>query len=77
LTVVNTWTDSRLDDLASVVRPLPGEVAQLSVKVDGIARDTELIRADLSALQRQLAQIGRAIAGTLAVGLIAILIALV
>ena len=88
---MDAWTDSRLDDLAESVRPLPGELARvsaevagLSAKVDGIARDMELMRADqsasradLSAFQRQIAQIGWSITGVMVASIFALLIALV
>jgi predicted PurR-regulated permease PerM len=73
---VTAWTDSRLDDLAEAVRPVPSELTRLSTKVDGMAREMELIRTDLSAIQRQLAQIGWSIAGVLVVVLFTLVIAL-
>jgi septal ring factor EnvC (AmiA/AmiB activator) len=84
---VEAWTDERLDDLAATLRPLPvefgevraelaavrAEVAKLTEAVNHLHEDNRAIRADLSALHRQIAQIGWG----LSAALVGVLVALV
>jgi chromosome segregation ATPase len=72
---VESWTDERLDDLAAALRPLPEQVAKLSEAVDRLTGETRSIRADLSSLQRQVAQIGWALAAALLASLVALIVA--
>jgi hypothetical protein len=76
---VEAWTDERLDDLAASLRPLPAEVARLSEQLASnnaqLASNTEelrLIRQDLLALHRMLAQIGWAFAFAVLAALVGI-----
>jgi hypothetical protein len=85
---MEAWTDERLDDLAATLRPLPAQMARnteaierlteemRSMRVDNLAQFTSL-RADLSALQRQIAQIGWGLSAALVGTLIALIVAVV
>ena len=55
---MQAWTDERLDDLAPTLRRLPAEVARNTAAIERQGEGLRAIRADLSALQRQIAQIG-------------------
>ncbi len=101
---LEAWTDERLDDLATALRPLPGEVARISGTLDRVTVElsdirsemremrtemrTEIremrselhgemtaLRGDFGAQQRQLAQIGWAMVGTLIAGIVAVIVA--
>jgi hypothetical protein len=80
------WTDERLDDFAAAMRPLPGQVAKLEAEVgqlrdemrfglDRLSHETLGLRQDLSAFQRQLAQIGWTLSGALVAAMIALIVA--
>jgi hypothetical protein len=71
-----TWTDERLDDLAAALRPLPEQVAGLVAAVDHLADETKAMRVDLSASQRQIAQIGWGLVAALLGALAALIVAL-
>jgi prefoldin subunit 5 len=77
---MEAWTDERLDDLAESLRPLPGEVAALRVEMGAVRADLrrfgetqDRLAQDLSALQRQIAQIGWGLSAAL-VGVLVTLI---
>ena len=81
---IRTWTDERLDDLATAVLDLPSKVAALREAVehlneetralrDGLAGETRALREELSAAQRQLVQL----AWGLVVALISAVIAVI
>jgi uncharacterized protein YoxC len=70
------WTDERLDDLAATLRPLPTEVAKVTEAVDRLTNETHSLREDLSASQRQIAQIGWVLAAALVGAVAALIIAL-
>ena len=88
---MEAWTDERLDDLAATLRPLPAELARntailerqvdelQSVRTDMSALRLELtaFRNDFSASQRQIAQIGWAMATALVGVIIALIVAVV
>jgi hypothetical protein len=67
------WTDDRLDDLAAT---LDTNFSQMRDELHGLRKDFRSLREDLSAGQRQIAQIGWALAGTLIAALVALIIAL-
>jgi hypothetical protein len=73
----NAWPDERLDDLAAT---LETNIGQLREEIHGLREelheDFRALRSDLSAGQRQIAQIGWALAGTLAAALVALIISL-
>ena len=73
---METWTDERLDDLAASLRPLPSEVAKVTEAVDRLTTETRSLRGDLSASQRQIAQIGWGLAVALIGAVAALLVAL-
>jgi hypothetical protein len=64
---VAQWTDARLDDLATMLVPVPAEVAALRASVEHLSDENRALRDELAATQRQLLQI--------AWGLVAALIA--
>ena len=77
-------TDERLDDLAATLRPLPAELARntaiLERQVDelrSVRVDLAAFRNDFSASQRQIAQIGWAMATALVGVIIALIVAVV
>jgi prefoldin subunit 5 len=81
---LEAWTDERLDDLAATLRPLPGELAELRAElarltaaVEHLVEENRAIRADLSALQRQIAQIGWGLSAALVGVLVALIVAVV
>jgi hypothetical protein len=68
----SAWTDERLDDLAATVDTNFG---LLRDDIRGVRDELGALRADLSAWQRQIAQIGWALATALIVALVALLVA--
>ena len=80
---LEAWSDERLDDLAAALRPVP---AQLARNTEAIERMTDemrefklemrAMRADFSAMQRQLAQIGWGMAGVVVAATTALIVAL-
>lgn len=70
------WTDQRLDDFAESLKALPVEVGKVREAVDRLTDETHSLREDLSASQRQIAQIGWALAGGLLIALISLLVSL-
>jgi len=68
---MEAWTDDRLDDLAAALRPLPAELARSTAAIERQGEELRAIRADLSALQRQIAQIGWGLSAALAGRIIA------
>jgi hypothetical protein len=74
----STWPDERLDDLAAT---LDNNIGQVRDEIHGLRQelreDFRALRDDLSAGQRQIAQIGWALAGTLIAALVALIIALI
>ena len=70
-----TWTDERLDDLAETLRPLPAQMARNTEAIERLSDDMRAMRADMSAMQRQLAQIGWGVAAFLAVQTITLIVA--
>jgi hypothetical protein len=79
----SAWTDERLDDLAATVDRnfglLRGDIRGVREELGALREDTHAefgaLRADLSAWQRQIAQIGWALATALIVALVALLVA--
>jgi predicted nucleic acid-binding Zn-ribbon protein len=73
----SAWTDERLDDLAA---NLDTSVAQLREEIHGLRSEMReefrALRQDFSAMQRQIAQIGWGLAGTLAAALAALIISI-
>jgi hypothetical protein len=47
-----------LDDLAAALRPLPAQMARNTEAIERLSNDMREMRADMSAMQRQLTQIG-------------------
>ena len=81
---MEAWTDERLDDLAATLRPLPAQMARNTEALERVTDELRAVRADItalrtdfSALQRQLAQIGWAMATALVGVLIALIVAVV
>jgi uncharacterized protein YhaN len=74
---LEAWTDERLDDLAATLRPVPAELARNTEALHRLTEDTHAIRADLSALQRQIAQIGWGLSAALVGVLVALMVAVV
>jgi len=74
---MEAWTDDRLDDLAATLRPLPAELARSTAALERQGEELQAIRADLSALQRQIAQIGWGLSAALVGTLIALIVAVV
>jgi hypothetical protein len=79
---VEAWTGERLDDLAATLRPLPAQLARnteaidrLTAQVEGQGEELRAIRTDLSALHRQIAQIGWGLSAALVGTLIALIVA--
>jgi hypothetical protein len=72
----DTWPDERLNELAETLRPLPEQVAKVAQAVDHLTDETKALRADMSASQRQIAQIGWALATALIAAMVALIIAL-
>jgi hypothetical protein len=74
---VQTWTDERLDDLATMVVGLPTKVAALGEAVEGLNEETRALRDELTgetrALREELAAAQRQLV-QLAWGLVAVLI---
>jgi hypothetical protein len=73
----SAWPDERLDDLAAnldtTVAELRQEIHELRAEM---REEFRALRQDFSAMQRQLAQIGWGLAGTLAAALAALIISL-
>jgi hypothetical protein len=83
---VETWTDERLDDLATTVVALPTKVAALGEAVDhlheetralreDLAGETRALREDLAAAQRQLIQVAWGLVAVLIGAVIAVIAA--
>ena len=66
-----------MDDLAAALRPLPEQVAKVAAAVEHLTEETRSLRQDLSASQRQLAQIGWALAVALIGAVAALIVAVV
>ena len=73
-----------MDDLAATLRPLPAQMARNTEALERVTDELRALRADItalrtdfSALQRQLAQIGWAMATALVGVLIALIVAVV
>ena len=62
-----------MDDLAAILRPLPAQLARNTEAIERLTEETRAIRADLSASQRQVAQIGWGLSAALVGVLIAFL----
>jgi uncharacterized protein YoxC len=73
---MHAWTDARLDHLAATLKPLPAEVARITEAVNRLTDETHSLRDDLSASQRQIAQIGWALASALIASQVALIIAI-
>jgi hypothetical protein len=84
---VETWTDERLDDLATAVVGLPAKVAALAEAVehldegnralrDELTGETRALREELAAAQRQLVQLAWGLVATLSGAVVAIVAAL-
>jgi Holliday junction resolvasome RuvABC endonuclease subunit len=82
---VEAWTDERLDDLAASLRPLPAQMARVEERLESMDHRLEHLteemrlmrsemRQDMSALQRQFAQQGWAMAIALIGALVAVII---
>ena len=79
----SAWTDERLDDLAATldtnVRMLREEIAGLRTDMQeefrNVRGDMRALRADLSAWQRQIAQIGWSLVVALIGAIVALIIA--
>jgi tetrahydromethanopterin S-methyltransferase subunit B len=82
---VESWTDERLDDLAASLRPLPAQMASVEERLEQLSdrmdRQTEEIRLwrsemrqDMSALQRQFAQMGWGLSFALIGAVVALII---
>jgi hypothetical protein len=69
----NAWTDERLDDMAAT---LDTRIGQLHDEIRELRNDFRAQREDFSAWQRQIAQIGWGLAGTLIAALVAVIISL-
>ena len=73
----SAWPDERIDDLAATLETRFGELRE---EIHGLRQDMHndfrSLREDLSAGQRQIAQIGWALAGTLIAALVALIISL-
>jgi hypothetical protein len=88
---MDAWTDERLDDLAATLRPLPAQMARNTEAIERITEDIRAMRGDMTAMradmaalrsdfsssQRQIAQIGWAMATAVVALLIALVIAAV
>lgn len=88
---MEAWTDERLDDLAATLRPLPGEAARNTEAIERATEEMRFMRADLSTMradlaafrsdfsasQRQMAQIGWAMATSLVGVIIAAVVAVI
>jgi hypothetical protein len=73
----SAWPDERLDDLAATLETNIGQVREeIHGLREELREDFRGLRNDLSAGQRQIAQIGWALAGTLIAALVALIIAL-
>jgi chromosome segregation ATPase len=75
------WTDERLDDPAASLRPLPAQMARVEERLESVERrlddlieEMRLMRQDMSAMQRQFAQQGWAMAIALIGALIAVIV---
>jgi phage tail tape-measure protein len=74
-----------LDDLAATLRPLPAEMARNTEAINrltdemrsSLTDEMRSMRADLSALQRQIAQIGWGLSAALVGTLIALIVAVI
>jgi hypothetical protein len=69
---LEAWTDERLDDLAAALRPVPAQLARNTEAIErlidemrSMRTDLSALRGDFSAMHRQLAHIGWALAGAL------------
>jgi hypothetical protein len=69
----SAWTDERLDDLAAT---LDTRLDRLHDEIRELRNDFRAQRAEFSAWQRQIAQIGWGLAGTLIAALVAVIISL-
>jgi hypothetical protein len=73
----SAWPDERIDDLAAT---LDTNIGQVRDEIQGLRQelreDFNALRAYLSAGQRQIAQIGWALAGTLIAAMVALIISL-
>jgi len=74
---MEAWTDDRLDNLAATLRRLPAELARSTAAIERQGEELRAIRADLSALQRQIAQIGWGLSAALVGTLIALIVTVV
>ena len=74
---MEAWTDERLDDLAASLRPLPAQMARNTEAIDRLIEEMRSMRADLSALHRQITQIGWGLSAALVGTLIALIVAAV
>ena len=83
---VQSWTDERLDDLATTLVPLPTKVAALAEAVEHLNEETRTLRQDvtgetralreeLSAAQRQLVQLAWGLVATLMGAVVAVIAA--
>jgi septal ring factor EnvC (AmiA/AmiB activator) len=68
----SAWTDERLDDLAA---SLNRHVGLLHGEIADVRTEIRELRADLSAWQRQIAQIGWALAVALIGAIVALIVA--
>jgi polyhydroxyalkanoate synthesis regulator phasin len=69
-----TWTDERLDER---MNSMDATFRQIFDVLDALREEMRGLRADVSALQRQIAQIGWALAGTQLGVIVALVVALV
>lgn len=81
---MGAWTDSRLDDVLSTLRPLPQQFARIGNAVDELEAETRAMREEMQnmredrvAFQRQLAQIGWSLASALTAGTAGLAISLI
>jgi hypothetical protein len=68
----HAWTDERIDERMTAIETT---FARIFEELAEIRSDIGGLRADLSAWQRQIAQIGWALVGTLSAALVAALVA--
>jgi predicted nucleic acid-binding Zn-ribbon protein len=84
---VQSWTDERLDDLATSLLPLPVKVAALAEAVEHLHEETRTLREDvtgetralrdeLAAAQRQLVQLAGGLVATLIGAVVAVIAAI-
>jgi gas vesicle protein len=77
----SAWTDERLDDLAATLETSISQTRdelrdEIHALRDEMQAGFTALRQDLSAVQRQIAHIGWALAGTLAAALVALIVSL-